>query len=321
MDQLGSAGTYYPWGEAKGSTNPQDAWSYATYWRDSVTGLDYANQRYYSNTYGRFMTPDPYTGNGGGSGDPAIRRAGIDMRIRQAIQSTGTTQMGLMEQCPCLTNTALTLNFGLSYSSYSYTSYYAAVGIGAAQAALATWSQYWAVRNASIANLANVALQLKGQAAGGQISDCEGLAEFAGVAAAQDGSNILSFESDFQVLTPNSTAVQAVPGVSGQSGNQLVYLGNNYGQASGFQTQYQDSISPSQDQGHHFAAFLQIGYWYGATVGSWAAVAYENLEGTSNNTGDMNLGAKAAQLGAGLSSGAIKPGQVADWIRQNICKK
>ena len=69
MDQLGSAGTYYPWGEAKGSTNPQDAWSYATYWRDSISGLDYANQRYYSNTYGRFMTPDPYKGNGGGPGD------------------------------------------------------------------------------------------------------------------------------------------------------------------------------------------------------------------------------------------------------------
>jgi RHS repeat-associated protein len=63
LDQLGSAGTYYPWGEAKGTTNPQDAWSYATYWRDSATGLDYANQRYYSNTYGRFMTPDPYQGS------------------------------------------------------------------------------------------------------------------------------------------------------------------------------------------------------------------------------------------------------------------
>ena len=86
MDQLGSAGTYYPWGEAKGSTNPQDAWSYATYWRDSVTGLDYANQRYYSNTYGRFMTPDPYQASGGPSdpqswnryaytrGDPVNRR-------------------------------------------------------------------------------------------------------------------------------------------------------------------------------------------------------------------------------------------------------
>src|SRR5208282_252571 len=58
MDQLGSAGTYYPWGKAKGTTNPQDTWSYATYWRDSATGLDYANNRYYSNAYGRFMTPD-----------------------------------------------------------------------------------------------------------------------------------------------------------------------------------------------------------------------------------------------------------------------
>ncbi len=65
MDQLGSAGTYYPWGEAKGSTNPQDTWSYATYWRDSATGLDYANNRYYSNSYGRFMTPDPYQASGG----------------------------------------------------------------------------------------------------------------------------------------------------------------------------------------------------------------------------------------------------------------
>ena len=37
---------------------------------DSVSGLDYANQRYYSNTYGRFMTPDPYQGTSGGPGDP-----------------------------------------------------------------------------------------------------------------------------------------------------------------------------------------------------------------------------------------------------------
>jgi RHS repeat-associated protein len=69
LDQLGSAGTYYPWGEAKGGTNPQDTWSYATYWRDSATGLDYANNRYYSNQYGRFMTPDPYQASGSPS-DP-----------------------------------------------------------------------------------------------------------------------------------------------------------------------------------------------------------------------------------------------------------
>ncbi len=58
MDQLGSTSTFYPWGEAKG-TNPQNTWNFATYWQDSTTGLDYANNRYYSNAYGRFMTPDP----------------------------------------------------------------------------------------------------------------------------------------------------------------------------------------------------------------------------------------------------------------------
>jgi RHS repeat-associated protein len=66
MDQLGSVGTYYPWGENKGGTNPQDNFSFATYWRDSATSLDYANNRYYSNAYGRFMTPDPYMSNSGG---------------------------------------------------------------------------------------------------------------------------------------------------------------------------------------------------------------------------------------------------------------
>ena len=69
LDQLGSAGTYYPWGENRGSTNPQDTWSFGTYWEDSATGLDYANNRYYSNAYGRFMTPDPYQSNTGGPGD------------------------------------------------------------------------------------------------------------------------------------------------------------------------------------------------------------------------------------------------------------
>jgi RHS repeat-associated protein len=73
MDQLGSnvwnspssSGTFFPWGEAKGSYNPQDTWNFATYWQDSASGLDYANNRYYSNAYGRFMTPDPYQASGG----------------------------------------------------------------------------------------------------------------------------------------------------------------------------------------------------------------------------------------------------------------
>jgi RHS repeat-associated protein len=69
IDQLGSAGTYYPWGENKGTTNPQNTWGFGTYWQDSATSLDYAKNRYYSNAYGRFMTPDPYQASGGPS-DP-----------------------------------------------------------------------------------------------------------------------------------------------------------------------------------------------------------------------------------------------------------
>jgi RHS repeat-associated protein len=62
-DRLGSYGQYYPWGESKSGNNPADIWSYATYWRDSFTGLDYARHRYYSNVNGRFMTPDSYRGS------------------------------------------------------------------------------------------------------------------------------------------------------------------------------------------------------------------------------------------------------------------
>ena len=67
-------GTYYPWGEVKGSTNPQNTWSFATYWQDSASGLDYANNRYYSNAYGRFMTPDPSRSSGGPSNPQSWNR-------------------------------------------------------------------------------------------------------------------------------------------------------------------------------------------------------------------------------------------------------
>ena len=61
-DALGSNGQFYAYGEIKGSNNPLDTWSFATYWRDSKTGLDYANNRYFTNQFGRFMSPDPYSG-------------------------------------------------------------------------------------------------------------------------------------------------------------------------------------------------------------------------------------------------------------------
>jgi RHS repeat-associated protein len=59
QDRLGSQGKYYPYGEDRNAL-ANDQVKFATYTRDSATGLDYADQRYYSNQFGRFMTPDPY---------------------------------------------------------------------------------------------------------------------------------------------------------------------------------------------------------------------------------------------------------------------
>jgi len=73
-DRLGSSGQYYPYGEGKGGNNPADTWSFATYWRDSATGLDYADQRYSSNQFGRFMTPDPASSSAIPSGPQSWNR-------------------------------------------------------------------------------------------------------------------------------------------------------------------------------------------------------------------------------------------------------
>jgi RHS repeat-associated protein len=67
MDRLGSVpmsgSRYYPYGE---ESNPpaNNVDKFATYYRDG-TGLDYADQRYYASTLGRFLTPDPYQASGG----------------------------------------------------------------------------------------------------------------------------------------------------------------------------------------------------------------------------------------------------------------
>ena len=59
QDRLGSVGKYYPYGEERNSPQlPNDQVKFATYTRDSATGNDYADQRYYTSVLGRFMTAD-----------------------------------------------------------------------------------------------------------------------------------------------------------------------------------------------------------------------------------------------------------------------
>jgi RHS repeat-associated protein len=71
QDRLGSTGKYFPYGEEHNSPQlPNDAVKFATYTRDSATGLDYADQRYFNSGLARFMTPDPYVATATAPRDP-----------------------------------------------------------------------------------------------------------------------------------------------------------------------------------------------------------------------------------------------------------
>ena len=72
QDRLGTNRAYgarfMPYGEETSST-ANDRVKFATYTRDSFTGLDYADQRFYASSYGRFSTPDPYQAAAKGAND------------------------------------------------------------------------------------------------------------------------------------------------------------------------------------------------------------------------------------------------------------
>ncbi len=63
-DRLGSIGKYFPYGQERPSATTDGKEKFATYFRDSETGLDYADNRYHQPGMGRFMTPDPYAASG-----------------------------------------------------------------------------------------------------------------------------------------------------------------------------------------------------------------------------------------------------------------
>jgi RHS repeat-associated protein len=63
IDRLGSNVTggkrYFPYGQEKPSATTNNVEKFTGYFRDSETGLDYADQRYHNPGMGRFLTPDP----------------------------------------------------------------------------------------------------------------------------------------------------------------------------------------------------------------------------------------------------------------------
>jgi RHS repeat-associated protein len=68
-DRLGSIGKYFPYGQERPSATADGKEKFATYFRDSETGLDYAENRYHQVGMGRFMTPD--AAPSAGAADPA----------------------------------------------------------------------------------------------------------------------------------------------------------------------------------------------------------------------------------------------------------
>ena len=76
QDRLGSnaAGKFFPYGEDRGTPIANDQVKFATYTRDSATGNDYADQRYYSSQFGRFMTADQYVASAGASAPQSWNR-------------------------------------------------------------------------------------------------------------------------------------------------------------------------------------------------------------------------------------------------------
>ena len=62
-DRQSSVGKYLPYGEDRSGNPANDNEKYASYTRDGGTGIDYADQRWYSQGIGRFTSADPYQGS------------------------------------------------------------------------------------------------------------------------------------------------------------------------------------------------------------------------------------------------------------------
>ena len=158
--------------------------------------------------------------------------------------------------------------------------------------------------------------------ADGKLTDCQALVAFASVmASVQSGAS--AFVQSFGVLIPQTTA-GALAGIP-QNSNSVSL---NTGQQSGFVPLYQNTPNDQPgwngDQGHHFAAFFAYGFLHPSS-GLTAATFYEIGQALGNgsldvNTGDIVLGALAAELGRELAVGQITPQQVSAMIAP-ICKK
>ena len=327
QDRLGTnragGAKYYPYGGEITST-ANDSVKFGTYTRDSFTGLDYADQRFYASSYGRFNTADPYRASAGAKdpgswnryayagGDPinyndprGLARCHVVGWTTTRPDSDDALKEVTTAEIQCTSAGGDILKVILSPFSGDIR--------GAEREAEAYFG-----RDLDLAERKGRISWLASKVRSGAESDCNALADYADFVAGGEYSGDIRNEmkSAFALLTPSQFPVYLIPGISGNS----TYQALNASQAtSGFQSQFQDQI-PNADQAHHFSAFFQLGFSYGDGVAATAATWWEKLEGTSANVGDVNLGQAAARIGAYVASGVLPASQVGQTIRENLCK-
>jgi hypothetical protein len=132
----------------------------------------------------------------------------------------------------------------------------------------------------------------------------------------------------FGVLTPAHPILTLV-GAANTKGPVFLQDNRDSRLRSGYKIQFRDGYGSGgsalsddgwnhSDQGHHFAAFFQLGYNAGL-LASAGPLVYELWQGTLTNQGDINLGNVAVNLGRRIRSGELKPYEVAGEILRTLC--
>ena len=314
-DRLGSFGTYYPYGEDRGTGNPPaDREKFATYTRDSVTGLDYAVNRYYNSVSGRFLTADPYMANNGGAGEPNNPGSWNRYAYTRGDPVNRFDPFGTCDQSSD-TDHSVTVCSGDNNIDLPV---HVVRGIQPHYGPLVPTHPGPNPIQMAYSYALSIVGSMKSLPG---LNPCDALAQFAsGIAVAVKNND--QFVKDFGVLVPEQFASRV--GLWYYNSQPVLFWSSGpSGYSAGFQNTVDDSPSGNGDQGHHFAAFFEYGYLHPNAPGGVIATIFEEFEAGFGikgpiNEGDINLGIVAFKIGADLSNQTINRSDVAKKI-QELC--
>jgi RHS repeat-associated protein len=316
VDRLGSlkqGSRRYPFGDGNESYLFDE---YATYRRDWVSAHYYAWNRYYSATWGRFSSPDPYVMSGGLTNPQGWNRYSYVANDPVNFDDPA----GLHAQRPVVVTPPITVTAWVSPLETMMGTYGAEFG-GAGWGDIAGGPSHFMEPEGAGGGGGptphQAASSIGAEVKAGRMTDCEGLAAFAKYAGQYYAGTTEEFVRSFGVFVdsghPVVKVVNFLTGGAIASSPYLVWY-KPFGE-SGFKSQYKDSLKPYQDQVHHFAAFFQFGYVAGALEGEIAAYLSD-----WNNPGDIDLGIKASEMGYAVKKGFMRAIDVWKRIQEILCK-